>query len=227
MDTHPEPQAQPKLLDQVRAQARKRHLALSTEKQYVQWIRRYILYHNKRHPLEMGRAEVEAFLSHLAVEGNVSASTQNQALSALLFLYREVLNQDFGWLQNVTRAKKPKRLPVVLTNDEVAALFENLAGLPHLLATLLYGTGMRLKECLRLRIKDIDFERREITVRDGKGQKDRITILPESVIPVLQNHLKQVRASFAKAKRANMASVYLPDALERKYPQAAQDGALH
>ena len=218
----PQPK-KPKLLDQVRAQARKRHLALSTENQYVRWIRRFILFHKKQHPKELNREHVERFLSHLAVEDNVASSTQNQALAALLFLYREVLELDFGWLQNVTRANRPKQLPVVLTSDEVAALFENLDGLPHLLASLLYGSGLRLKECLRLRIKDVNLERLELTVRDGKGQKDRITILARTVVPAIIAHIEKTRQEFERDKRQGFVGVYLPHALERKYPNASQE----
>ena len=166
----------PKLLDQVRDRIRAKHYSIRTETQYVQWVKRFILFHGKRHPREMGAAEVEAFLTHLAVEGNVAASTQNQALSALLFLYREVLQIELPWLDNVVRAKRPQRLPVVLTRNEVRAVLDRMTGVYGLMASILYGTGMRLMECVRLRVKDVEFERGEILIRDGKGAKDRVTM---------------------------------------------------
>jgi integron integrase len=215
----------PKLLDQVRDRIRVKHYSLRTEKQYVQWIKRFILFHGKRHPQEMGAAEVKAFLTHLAVEGNVSASTQNQALSALLFLYKEVLVIDLPWLDNVVRAKQPQRLPSVLTRTEVRTVLVWMSGIYGLMANLLYGTGMRLMECVRLRVKDVDFERGEILIRDGKGAKDRVTMLPESLAGSLQAHLRQRRAWFDDDIRLGKASVYLPDALERKYPKAATEWA--
>ena len=191
--------------------------------QYVQWVRRFILFHDKRHPQEMGIGEVEAFLTHLAVSGRVAASTQNQALSALLFLYREVLEIDLPWLDNVVRAKRPARLPVVLTHNEVQAVLGRMEGAHGLMARLLYGTGMRLMECVRLRVKDVDFERAEILVRDGKGAKDRVTMLPQSLIPVLNEHIRHRRLLYEDDLAKDMAAVYLPDALERKYPKAATD----
>jgi site-specific recombinase XerD len=171
-------QARPKLLDQVRDAIRTRHMSYRTEEAYVHWIKRYILFHGKRHPAEMGAAEVSAFLSSLATASQVSASTQNQALAALLSLYRQVLAQDFGWLDDVVRAKRTPRLPVVLTREEVKAILGALRGREWLMVMLLYGTGLRLRECLSLRVKDIDFGRNEITVREGKGRKDRRTMLP-------------------------------------------------
>ncbi|WP_432763176.1 integron integrase [Alcaligenes phenolicus] len=213
----------PKLLDQVHDRIRIKHYSLRTETQYVQWIKRFILFHGKRHPQEMGAAEVEAFLTHLAVAGKVSASTQNQALSALLFLYKEVLSIDLPWLDKVVRAKQPQRLPVVLTRTEVRAILARMSGTYGLMANLLYGTGMRLMECVRLRVKDVDFERGEILIRDGKGAKDRITMLPESLASPLQTYLLQRRALFDDDNRLGKALVYLPDALERKYPNAATD----
>lgn len=210
----------PKLLDQVRDRIRVKHYSIRTETQYVQWTRRFILFHGKRHPRDMGPKEMEAFLTHLAVEGNVSASTQNQALSALLFLYREVLEMEVPWLDKVVRAKRPQRLPVVLSRQEVRQVLDRMSGIYGLMGALLYGTGMRLMECVRLRVKDIDFERGEILIRDGKGAKDRVTMLPDSVVDGLQSHLKARRALFEEDKRAGMAAVYLPDALARKYPNA-------
>jgi integron integrase len=213
----------PRLLDQVRDRLRVKHYSLSTEKLYVQWIKRFILFHGKRHPADMGAAEIEAFLTHLAVVGQVSASTQNQALSALLFLYKEVLLVDLPWLDNVVRAKRPQRLPVVLTRTEVRAVLVRMKGVYALMANLLYGTGMRLMECVRLRVKDVDFERGEILVRDGKGGKDRVTMLPISVKAGLEAHLVQRRVLFDDDKRKGKADVYLPDALARKYPNAATE----
>src|SRR5574340_201464 len=176
----------PKLLDQVRDRIRVKHYSIRTETQYVQWIRRFILFHGKRHPRDLGAPEVEAFLTHLAVEGNVAAATQNQALSALIFLYREVLGVELPWLDKVTRAKRPRHFPVVLTRDEVRAVLGRMEGVYGLQARLLYGTGMRLMEVIRLRVKDVEFARGEIVVRDGKGAKDRMTMLPESVKADLQ-----------------------------------------
>lgn len=216
------PQA-PKLLDLVRDRLRVKHYSIRTETQYVQWIRRFILFHHKRHPREMGVKEVEAFLTHLAVKGRVAASTQNQALSALLFLYREVLAVNLPWLDGVVRAKQPQRLPVVLTRQEVGLLLDRMSGLPGLMVRLLYGTGMRLMECVRLRVKDIDFERAEVVVRDGKGAKDRVTMLPQSLIPPLQDHLRWRRQLYLDDYARGRAAVYMPDALDRKYPHAASE----
>ena len=213
----------PKLLDQVRDLIRLKHYSIRTETQYVQWIRRFILFHGKRHPREMGGAEVEAFLTHLAVEGGVAAATQNQALSALLFLYREVLGVDLPWLDNVTRAKKPQRLPTVLSPAEVAAVLERMEGTHALMARLLYGTGMRLMECVRLRVKDLDFGRRETMIRDGKGAKDRVTVLPEVLVGPLAAHLERRRRLYDDDRAAGKVEVWLPDALARKYPHAAME----
>ena len=215
----------PKLLDQVRNKIRVKHYSIRTETQYLQWIKRFILFHGKRHPKDMGAAEVEAFLSHLAVEGNVSASTQNQALSALLFLYREILAIELPWLDDVVRAKKPQRLPSVLNRSEVALVLERMEGTYSLMARLLYGTGMRLMECCRLRVKDIDFGQREILIRDGKGAKDRVTMLPETLISDLQAHLVKRRRLYEDDLGKGMAEVFLPDALERKYPNAPNEWA--
>lgn len=191
MSYHPEtegvkpasPVRAPRLLDEVRRRMRLRHYSLRTEQAYTGWIRRYILMNGKRHPRDMGAGEVERFLSDLATRGHVSASTQNQALSALLFLYREILGVDLPWMENVVRAKRPRRLPVVLSQSETRRLLAAMEGRPWLLASLLYGTGMRLMECLRLRVKDVDFTRNEITVRNGKGGKDRRTMLPRLLMP--------------------------------------------
>lgn len=213
----------PKLLDQVRDKIRFKHYSIRTEHAYVDWIKRYILFHGKRHPQEMGKQEAEQFLSHLAVDRNVAAPTQNQALSAILFLYKEVLEQDIGWLENVERAKRPARLPVVLTATEVRAVLAHLEGRYRLMANLLYGAGLRLMECVRLRVKDFDFEYRQITVRDGKGQKDRLTMLPDVLIEPLQTHLADVKILHEQDLREGFGNVYLPFALERKYPNAGRE----
>jgi integron integrase len=210
----------PKLLDRVRERIRFKHYSIRTEDSYVQWIRRFILFHGKRHPSEMGAVEVEAFLTHLAVEGNVAASTQNQARSALLFLYKEVLGSELPWLNNVEQAKKPRRLPVVLTEDEVRDVLANLAGVHWLVAALLYGAGLRLIEALRLRVQDVDFKRREVLVRNGKGFKDRVTMLPEKLAGRLQSHLATVRLLHEKDLAEGFGEVHLPYALDRKYPNA-------
>jgi integron integrase len=213
--------AKPRLMDEVRSRIRTKHYSLRTEQAYTHWIKRYIYFHGKRHPVEMGAAEVEAFLSSLAVDRQVAASTQKQALAALLFLYREVLGVDLPWLDGVTRAKQRVHVPVVLTQAEVKRMLDWLEGTPGLMARLLYGSGMRLMECVRLRVKDIDFERHEITVREGKGGKDRRTMLPASLAEPLQAHLQRVRALFDGDRALGMPGVQMPDALARKYPDAA------
>lgn len=212
----------PELLDRVRERIRFKHYSIRTEDSYVQWIRRFILFHGKRHPAEMGAVEVEAFLTHLAVEGNVAASTQNQARSALLFLYKAVLGSELPWLNNVEQAKKPRRLPVVLTEDEVRAVLASLDGVHWLVAALLYGAGLRLMEALRLRVQDVDFKRREILVRNGKGFKDRVTMLPARVAGRLQSHLVAVRLLHEKDLAEGLGEVHLPYALDRKYPNAGR-----
>jgi len=212
----------PSLLDRVRAAVRTRHYSIRTEEAYVGWIRRFVLFHSRRHPDEMGEAEINAFVSELATRGRVASSTQTQALSALLFLYREVLGRPVESLGDVVRAKRPERLPVVLTRDQVLALLARLDGSPRLVATLLYGTGMRLLEGLRLRVKDLDFARNQILVRDGKGMKDRLTMLPAALRLPLQRHLATVRALHEADLREGFGAVYLPDALARKYPSAAK-----
>lgn len=211
----------PKLLDQMRERIRLRHYSIRTEQVYCEWVKRFIRFHRYRHPLEMGAPEVEDFLSDLAVRRNVSASTQNQALSALLFLYREVLQVDLPWLKDVVRAKKPQRLPVVLAVEEVRSVLAGLDGDLWLLCSLLYGTGMRLMEGLRLRGKDVDFARGEILIRDGKGMKDRVTVLPRSLLQPLRQHLSLMRALHKAELQAGRGDVWLPSALERKYPRAA------
>ena len=212
------PSHPPKLLVQVRERLRVKHYSIRTEQVYVDWIKRFILFHGKRHPKDMGAREIEAFLTHLAVKGKVSASTQNQAKSALLFLYRAVLEQKLPWLDKVTQAKAPQRLPVVLTVAEVQAVLKRLSGTHWLIASLLYGAGLRLMEAARLRVKDVEFARHEIIVREGKGAKDRMTMLPESTIEPLRLHLARVKALHAQDLAAGGGDVYLPFALARKYP---------
>lgn len=219
---HTLPQS-PKLLDQVRDRLRVKHYSIRTEQVYVDWIKRFIWFHDKRHPKDMGAAEIEAFLTHLAVKGRVSASTQNQAKSALLFLYREVLEQKLPWLDKVTQAKAPTRLPVVLTIAEVQAVLKGLAGANWLIASLLYGAGLRLMEAVRLRVKDVEFSRHEIVVREGKGDKDRVTMLPESVIEPLQLHLAKVKSLHKEDLATGGGDVYLPFALDKKYPNAGRE----
>jgi integron integrase len=208
-----------KLLDQVRDVIRLKHYSYRTEQSYVGWIRRYILFHSRQHPKDMGGAEVEAFLTHLAVERHVSASTQNQAFSALLFLYRNVLNQDLGALDAV-RAKRSNYLPTVLTKGEVRSVLENISGVHGLVIRVLYGSGLRLSEGLSLRIKDIDFAQRQIVARDTKGNESRVTMLPDSLIEPLQEHLRKVKRLHQLDLDQGYGSVYLPFALERKYPHA-------
>ncbi|MBP8172297.1 MAG: integron integrase [Pseudomonas sp.] len=215
----------PRLLDQLRDQIRLKHYSIRTERVYCEWVKQFIRFHNYRHPEEMGAAEVEAFLSDLAVHRNVAASTQNQALAALLFLYKQVLKLDLPWLGEVVRAKKPVRLPVVLTVTEVQQVLVQLQGELWLAASLLYGSGMRLMEVLRLRVKDVDFARHEILVRDGKGMKDRVTLLPQRLFTPLKQHLQTVRAAHQQELAAGRGDVYLPFALAKKYPKAPTDWA--
>jgi len=214
------PPAKPKLLHLVRQAIRIRHYSPRTEEAYVHWIRRYIFFHQVRHPAEMGRPELNAFLSHLAVREHVSASTQTQALSALAFLYRNVLEREIGLLEGVIRAKRPARLPVVLTRDEARQLFAKMDGVVLLACRLLYGSGLRLLECLHQRVKDIAFEHNEITVRDGKGRKDRVTMLPVSCKQPLLDHLAKVRRQHEDDLRQGLGRAPLPGALARKYPNA-------
>jgi integron integrase len=213
----------PRLLDLVREKLRVKHYAIRTEQTYVDWIKRFILFHGKRHPKELGAPDVEAFLTHLAVAGKVAAATQNQAKSALLFLYREVLDIELPWLDRVTQAKAPKRLPVVLTVGETKAVLAQLKGTHALIAGLLYGAGMRLMEVVRLRVKDVEFARREILVREGKGDKDRVTMLPEAVIPALTLHLAKVKALHDEDLALGLGEVFLPFALDRKYTSAGRE----
>jgi integron integrase len=211
------------LLDRVRDAIRLRHYSRSTEKSYLHWIRRFILFHGKRHPRAMGEEEISRFLTDLATARRVSSSTQNQALSAILFLYREVLRVRLDWLEELVRAKRPSRLPVVLTRREVEAILHQLDGTHWLMASLLYGAGLRLMECARLRVKDIDFARREITIRDGKGQKDRVTVLPDKLEKPLIDHLARVHRLHHKDLEKGRGHVELPTAMARKYPNASRE----
>lgn len=220
-----------KLLDQVRDALRLKHYSLRTEETYVHWIKRFIFFHNprlrqgevKHHPRDMGTPEIEQFLTHLAVKERMSASTQNQALSAILFLYREVLKQDLDLPIRSMRAKEPKHLPTVLTKEEAHRVLNQLSGTYRLMAQLLYGSGLRLMECVRLRVKDIDFAHRAIIVRDGKGEQDRVTVLPDSLIAPLQEHLQRVKRLHDEDLARGCGTVYLPYALERKYPNASRE----
>ena len=214
------PQQPPRLLDQLRDKIRVKHYSIRTEQAYLDWVRRYIRFHERRHPRELGADAIEAFLTHLAVRSNVSASTQNQAKSALLFLYKEVLGLELPWLDGVVSAKKPQRLPVVLTRTQTSELLERMSGTTGLVARLLYGSGLRLMEGVRLRVKDLDLERREILVRDGKGGKDRVTVLPERLVAPLADQLVFAKALHERDLGEGFGSVYLPHALERKYRNA-------
>lgn len=216
----------PRLMDRVREALRVRHYALTTERTYCHWIKAYIYHHNKRHPSDMGAAEIEQYLSHLATQRDVAASTQNQAMHAILFLYKNVLGVELPWLDNITRAKAPKRLPSVLTIAETASLLRCAPNDTNgLIIALLYGTGMRVSEALRLRIKDLDLTRREIIIREGKGNKDRVTVLPQSISLRLQDHLRARRILHDTDLSTGYADVELPHALERKYPNAGKQWA--
>jgi integron integrase len=214
---------EPRLLDQVRNSLRRLHYSYRTEQAYLQWVRRFIYFHEKRHPRGMGEPEVAAFLTHLAVDRRVSASTQNQALNAILFLYKQVLEREIGLIQGVTRAKRPERLPVVMTHEEVQTVLRRLSGRDWLLACLMYGAGLRVMECLRLRVKDIDFGLSQIVVRDGKGQKDRVTSLPTLVIPALRQQIEEVRRLRESDLADGYGEVSTPFALARKYPNAVRE----
>ena len=212
-----------KLLDQVRDIIRLKQYSIRTEQAYVSWIKRYIIFHNKRHPRELGKPEIEEFLTNLAVNLRVSSSTQNQAFNALLFLYRHVLNQDLPAGINATRAKRTQRLPTVMTKQEVRRVIGAMSGTHRLMAKLLYGSGLRLMECARVRVKDVDFQMNQLMVRDGKGLKDRVTLLPESVKPSLEEHLVYARSIHKKDLAQGYGAVYLPHALARKYPNAQRE----
>jgi integron integrase len=224
-ETGPPAPRPPRLLDRVRQALRARHYSPRTEEAYVAWIRRYIVFHGRRHPVEMGAPEVTRFLSALAVEGSVAASTQNQALSALLFLYRDVLEVTLPWLDEVVRAKRPARLPVVLTRDEVRRVLDGLQGVPRLMACLLYGAGLRVLECCHLRVQDVEFGANRIVVRGGKGDKDRATMLPAMVKADLAHHLDRMRGQHQYDVARGAGWVALPTALARKYPRAGREWA--
>jgi integron integrase len=215
--------AKPRLLGQVRQAIRTRHYSVKTEEAYIGWIKRFIFFHNKRHPVEMGEREIAQFLSSLATESHISSSTQNQAFNALLFLYQEVLQRKVGLIEGVVRAKRHRRLPVVLTKEEVQRLLASLEGTPWLMTMLLYGAGLRLMECCRLRVKDIDFSRNQIVVRAGKGDKDRLTMLPAAVKEPLLRHLRAVKHQHEEDLEMGLGRVSLPNALERKYPNAGKE----
>jgi integron integrase len=215
--------SEPKLLDRLTQALRSRHYSRRTEQTYRHWVKRFIFFHKLRHPVAMAEPEINAFLTHLAVKEQVSASTQNQALAALLFLYRHVLGREVGDLGEVIRARKPTRLPVVMTREEVKAVLGNLTGDKWLMASLMYGAGLRLMECLRLRVQDVDFARNEILVRDGKGAKDRITMLPDSLKKPLQDHMQKAKVVHERDLADGWGRVLLPDALDRKYPNAAKE----
>jgi len=212
-----------KLLDQVRDALRMKHYSYRTEQTYIDWIKRYILFHKKRHPKDMGTPEIQAFLAYLAQDRHVAASTQNQALSALLFLYRNILQQEMVHIPNLVHAGRPKHIPTVLTHEEALEVIDKMVGKPRLMARLLYGSGLRLTECLRLRVKDIDFNDHQIIVRDGKGEKDRVTVLPDSVVPELHILLRDVKALHEKDLKEGFGEVALPYALSVKYPNAGKE----
>lgn len=213
----------PRLLDQVKKAIQVRHYSIRTEQAYVHWVKNYIYFHNKKHPKDMGDAEITAFLSHLASKKKVSASTQNQALNALVFLYRKVLDIDVGVFKDLVRAKQPKRLPVVLSHDEALDVLSHIDGVNRVMAGLLYGSGLRLMECVRLRIKDVDFKYKHITIRNGKGNKDRVTLLPETLIESLKEMINRAKNIHQFDLSEGFGEVYLPYALARKYPNAPKE----
>jgi integron integrase len=212
-----------KLLERVRTELRTNHYSLRTEKTYLSWMRRFILFHNKRHPKDMGAEEIRAFINNLANNHHVSSSTQNQALQGILFLYKNILNKDVGWIEDIKRSSRIKHLPVVLSKKEVSKVFEHLSGTTKIVVSLLYGSGLRLSEALKLRIKDIDFDYKQIIVRDGKGEKDRHTILPDSIISVLKQHLNKVYLQHKTDLKKGRGETILPYALNRKYPNAGKE----
>ncbi|HSR18379.1 MAG TPA: integron integrase [Ignavibacteriaceae bacterium] len=214
----------PKLLDEARNFLRVNHYSIKTEAAYIGWIKRFIYFHNKKHPKEMGAEEIRDFINHLAVKNNVSAATQNQALNGILFLYKEILKKDIGWINEIKFAHKKRHLPLVLTKQEATLILKKLEGISSLIGRILYGAGIRLSECLRLRVKDLDFEFKTITVRDGKGEKDRVTILPESMIPELKAHVSRVKNLFKRDLALNI-EVPLPYSLAKKYPSAGKEYA--
>lgn len=213
----------PRLLDQVKEVIRRKHYSIRTERTYADWVKRYILFHHKRHPKDLGKTEITEFLNHLAIDRKVAASTQNQALSALVFLYKEVLDQEFGWLENLEYAKRPEKLPVVFSPEEIKSVLSLMDGIYWIIATILYGSGLRIMETLHLRIMDIDFDYRQIFVRNGKGQKDRGTMLPEILVEPLKKQIEKVVLTHKMDLIDGYGAVYLPFALENKYPTANKE----
>jgi len=212
-----------KLLEQIRTELRTGHYSRRTEQAYLSWIKRYILFHNKKHPKEMGADEIKAFINNLANNHHVSSSTQNQALQGILFLYKNILKKDVGWIEDIKRVARVKHIPVVFSRDEAKKTLENMSGVTRLIASLLYGGGLRLNECLRLRVKDIDFDYKQIIIRDGKGEKDRRTTLPEKLVPVLQVQLNRVKEIHQQDLKKGAGVTILPYALAKKYPNAAKE----
>ena len=221
------PPPAPRLLDELRERIRMRHYSLRTERAYCQWVVRFIRFHGMRHPRELGAAQVTTFLSSLASRGNVAAATQNQALAAVLFLYREVFGQRLEWMDEIVRAKRPKRLPTVLSAAEARTVLAELDGVHALMARLMYGTGMRVTECLALRVKDVDLSRKQIVVRQGKGGKDRVTMVPESLVEALRGQLASAREVFLRDRARNVPGVELPFAYARKSPGAGRSWSWH
>jgi len=213
----------PKLLDQVKTHLRTLHYSRRTEESYVNWVKRFILFHNKTHPEKLGKDDIRKFLNYLAVDRNVSASTQNQALQGILFLYKEIIHKDVGWIDDIKRPTKPKHIPVVFTKAEAHSIIQNMEGLPKLVAGLLYGAGLRLSEALRLRVKDIDFEYQQIIVRDGKGEQDRTTLLPQSLIPHIKEQIEKRRELHDSDLMKGFGDTVLPYALAEKYPNASKE----
>ncbi|MBI4852430.1 MAG: integron integrase [Acidobacteria bacterium] len=215
--------SKPKLLDQIKEVMKLKHFSNRTEETYIHWIKRFIIFHKKRHPLEMGQEEIREFLSYLATQLNVARATQNLALQSILFLYREVLNKEIAHIDNIERAKKEAKVPIVFTRQEVSKILSNMKPTTSLMASLLYGSGLRLMECVRLRVKDLDFGSNIIVVREGKGEKDRVTVLPEKLRKALEHHLVKVKLLHEEDLAAGFGEVYLPYALERKYPNANKE----
>ena len=213
----------PKLLDQVKTHLRSLHYSRRTEESYVNWIKRFIIFNSKTHPEKLGKDDIRKFLNHLAVERNVSASTQNQALQGILFLYKEIIHKDVGWVDDIKRPTKPKHIPVVFTKAEAHSIIQNMEGLPKLVSGLLYGSGLRLSEALRLRVKDIDFELKNVVVRDGKGEQDRITLLPNLLIPHLKEQIEKRRAVHNSDLGKGFGDTVLPYALAEKYSNASKE----
>ena len=215
--------AEEKLLDKLKTEIRTRHYSSKTEAAYTNWIKRFIPFHNKRHPKEMGAVEIKSFVDNLVTNHHFSSSTQNQALQGILFLYKNILNRDVGWIEDIKRSTRIKHLPVVLSKKEVVKVFDNLKGTNKIIISFLYGSGLRLSEALKLRIKDIDFDYKQIIVRDGKGEKDRHTILPDSIIPELKQHLNKVYLQHKNDLEKGRGETILPYALKKKYPNAAKE----